>query len=116
MKYRFRSNEDKWTKVMEIADRKQDEIEALLDEMFDEMLDTLIDTKTLTVENVADMLARKRKLEVKETLDDLAGMGALVTSIDKNTGETLYRYDNTNPRARTIMAALGSHEVTRVFQ
>ena len=116
MKYRFRSNEDKWTEVMEIADRKQDEIEELLDEMLDEMIDTLIDTKTLTVENVEDMLARKRKLEVKEILDELAAMGALVTSIDKDTGEILYRYDNTNPRAQAIMTTLGSHEVTRVFQ
>ena len=85
MKYRFRSNEEKWTKVVDVSDRKMAEFN-------DEIL------------------------EVKEMLDEMAAMGALVTSIDKDTGETLYRYDNTNPRAQAIMTALGSHEVTRVLQ
>ena len=84
MKHRFRSNEDKWTMIMEMADRMRDE------------------------------LKRKQELEIEAMLDELADIGALATSIDKNTGETLYRYDDTDPRARMIMQAMANTDVNSV--
>ena len=84
MKYRFSGKENKWTTVMKVAD-----------------------------------IARERRGEefriaVEEAVEEMAAMGALATSIDESTGETLYRYDDTDPRARMIMTALASNEVTPI--
>jgi hypothetical protein len=80
MKYKFASQEDKWTTVMEVAGLARKRVE------------------------------EARRIAVKSMLEELVGMGALGTSIDANTGETLYRYDNTDPRASMIMAALVHNE------
>ena len=130
MKYRFRSNEKKWTRVMDIADRRQNEkrtlhelvvelnaagplSESMVDELANELFD-LFDAGILTASMGMEMFERKRELATEAMLDELASIGALNTSIDKNTGRTLYRYDDTDPRARMIMKAMTNNEVGSV--
>ena len=129
MKYTFLSYEDKWTMVMEIADQKRDKkrllhelvvelnaagplSESMVDELVDELLD--LDEEILTESLVVEMFERKREFATEAMLDELAAIGALDTSIDKNTGRTLYRYDDTDPRARMIMKAMTNNEVESV--
>lgn len=84
MKYRFSSNEDKWTTVMEAADtilKRRDE---------------------------------EQRIAAEEALERMADIGMVTTSIDEITGRTLYKYDNTDPRARMIMAAIACNEATLV--
>ena len=131
-KHRFRSYEDKWMMIMDIVDRRQNEkrtlhelvvdlnaagplSESMVDELANELFD-LFDAGILTESMVIEMFERKQELATEAMLDELAAIGALATSIDKNTGETLYRYDNTNPRAQAIMAAIGRQEMARVLQ
>ena len=129
MKYTFLSYEDKWTMVMEIADQKRDKkrllhelvvemnaagplSESMVDELVDELLD--LDEEILTESLVVEMFEQKQQFATEAMLDELAAIGALATSIDKNTGRTLYRYDDTDPRARMIMKAMANNEVESV--
>lgn len=129
MKYTFLSYEDKWTMVMEIADQKRDKKrllhelvvemnaagplpESMVDELVDELLD--LDEEILTESLVVEMFEQKQQLATEAMLDELAAIGALATSIDKNTGRTLYRYDDTDPRAHMIMKAMTNNEVESV--
>ncbi|OCB02657.1 hypothetical protein BBC27_12095 [Acidithiobacillus ferrivorans] len=84
MKYRFSSNEDKWTTVMDVADI----ILAQRDE--------------------------EQRIAVEKILEEMAAIGAVTTSINEITGRTLYKYDNTDLRARMIMKGLACNEKTSV--
>lgn len=60
-------------------------------------------TKVLAL--MDDRKERQSVARMEQMLEELATAGFLKTSIDDATGETLYRYDDTDPRARMLMSA-----------
>ncbi|MBU2721175.1 hypothetical protein HF563_17815 [Acidithiobacillus ferridurans] len=66
------------------------------------------------VDRIKKQMEEKMRTEVKAALEEMAAMGALVTSTDEATGETLYMYDDTDPRARMIWNAIANNEVMSI--